>query len=179
MNLERPIAPDPYELLPKVPSFTVTSPGFEPGGELPARHAFAYENASPALSWSGAPEGTRSFVVTCFDPDAPTPAGFWHWAVAGIPAGVTELAENAGTEDGAGLPEGAFQLTNDYGFDWFGGAAPPPGDRPHRYMFAVHALDTEDPGVEAGFSPAKMSFYSLGRTLARAVVTATYAIPAG
>ncbi len=180
MNLERPVAPDPYSLLPEVPSFSVTSSSFEEGGDLPKAHAFAGDNVSPALSWSGAPEGTASYVVTCFDPDAPTPAGFWHWAVVGIPADVTSLADNAGAQGGAELPAGAFHLANDYGYDGFGGAAPPAGDRPHRYLFAVHALDSTaaDLGIEPGFSPTKASFFMLGATLARGVAGAHYAIPA-
>lgn len=177
MNLERPIAPDPYGLLPVVGSFSLTSPGFTEGGDLPKAHAFAHDNISPALQWSGAPENTKSFMVTCFDPDAPTPAGFWHWAVLGIPANVTSLQENAGADSGAELPKGAFHLKNDYGYAGFGGAAPPEGDRPHRYMFAVHALDTDDPGVEPDFSPTKASFFTLGHLLGRAVLTGMYQIP--
>ncbi|MDO5698196.1 MAG: YbhB/YbcL family Raf kinase inhibitor-like protein [Dermatophilus congolensis] len=178
MNLERPVAPDPYSLLPQVSSFPVSSSDFDEGGDLPKAHAFAHDNVSPALSWTGAPDGTKSFMVTCFDPDAPTPAGFWHWAVVGIPADVTSLPENAGADTGAELPAGAFHLKNDYGYAGFGGAAPPEGDRPHRYMFAVHALANEDTGIEPDFSPTKASFFALGQTLARGVTTANYAIPA-
>ena len=180
MNLERPVAPDPYSLLPEVPSFTVTSSSFDEGGDLPKSSAFDGDNISPALSWSGAPDGTASYVVTCFDPDAPTPAGFWHWAVVGIPADVTSLSANAGAQGGAELPTGAFHLKNDFGYDGFGGAAPPAGDRPHRYLFAVNALDSTaaDLGIEPDFSATKASFFMLGSTLARGVAGAHYAIPA-
>ncbi len=173
MNLERPVAPDPYSLLPQVASFTVESSAFADGAALPEAQAFGGGNTSPALRWSGAPEGTQSYVVTCYDPDAPTPSGFWHWAVLGIPASVTSLDEGAGSAGGS-LPGGAITLRNDYGTNDFGGAAPPPGDRPHRYLFAVTALDTADLGLDADTPPAKAHFFMLGHVLARGVLTGMY-----
>lgn len=174
MELERPVAPDPYSLLPQVPSFTVTSPDFEDGGQLPEAQAYGGGNTSPALAWSGAPEGTKAYAVSCFDPDAPTPSGFWHWFVVGLPAEVSELPAGAGMIGGGMLPEGAVVLRNDFGTRDFGGAAPPPGDRPHRYQFVVHALDSDSLGLSPEDSPAKGSFVMLGHTLARGMVTATY-----
>lgn len=94
------------------------------------------ENISPALAWSGAPEGTRSFAITCFDPDAPTGSGWWHWVVTDIPAGVTSLAE------GAPLPAGARTWTNDYGYPGWGGPWPPPGPA-HHYVFTVFAVGVD------------------------------------
>ena len=179
MNLDRPVAPDPYDLLPQVPALTVTSESFAHGDTMPDAHVFddwgfTGGNTSPQLSWSGAPEGTRGYAVTCFDPDAPTPSGFWHWLVLGLPADVTSLAVGAGSGDDS-LPAGAFHVRNDYGTRAYGGAAPPQGDRPHRYLFAVHALDTDDLGLDGSVSPAVATFTIGGHLLARGVLTATFA----
>jgi Raf kinase inhibitor-like YbhB/YbcL family protein len=174
MNLDRPVAPDPYELLPQVPSFTLRSSDVQQGTQMAETYIHAGGNRSPALEWSGAPQGTRSYVVTCFDPDAPTPSGFWHWVVVDLPASVTSLVAGAGKEDGSALPKGAFQCRNDYGAQGYGGPAPPKGDRPHRYYFVVHALDTERLGVNEQTSPAAVSFTMLGHTLARAILVPTY-----
>lgn len=170
MNLDRPVAPDPYSLLPAVDSFTLSSPAFADGAPMPDAHAHAGGNTAPDLAWSGAPEGTGSFLVTCYDPDAPTPSGFWHWVAVGVPAGVSSLSAGE-------LPAGAFTVRNDFGEQGFGGAAPPPGDRPHRYIFAVTALDVADPGLDESATPAAVHFMTLGHVLARATLTGTYQLP--
>lgn len=174
MNLDRPTPPDPYTFLPKVATFSVEA-DFADGGQLPDEQVYAKGNASPALRWSGAPEGTRSYAVSCFDPDAPTPSGFWHWFAANIPGEVAQLAAGAGIERGGALPAGAIQLANDFGTRDFGGAAPPEGDRPHRYMFVVTALDVERLDLEADTHAAKANFMMLPHILGRAVVTGMYA----
>ena len=112
--------------------------------------------------------------MTCFDPDAPTPSGFWHWLLVGIPADVTSLDAGAGTADKA--PEGAFHVANDFGDKKYDGAAPPAGDRNHRYLFAVHALDTDDLGLDDTASAAVTAFTLGFHTLARGVISATYTV---
>ena len=173
MSLDRPVKPDPYELLPKVPSFTVTSDDVTDGQPLKDDQVAAAGNASPQLSWSGAPEGTKSYTVTCYDPDAPTPSGFWHWALVDLPADVTSLAAGAGAE-GATLPGNAFMLRNDGGTQGFMGAAPPPGDQVHRYYFVVHAVKDATLGVDSDMSAAVVSFNLAFKTLGRAIIHGTY-----
>ncbi|HEX7744405.1 MAG TPA: YbhB/YbcL family Raf kinase inhibitor-like protein [Micromonosporaceae bacterium] len=181
MTLERPIAPDPYELLPTVPSFTLVSDDVANGE--PMHPDFAHDsvggrNISPHLAWSGFPAETRGFVVTCFDPDAPTGSGFWHWVLVNVPDSVTELPRGVGGAGGAGgaIPEGTFSVRNDYGEHGYGGAAPPPGDRPHRYLFAVHALDVDRLDVTADATPAYVGFNLAFHTLARAVIRPTFQV---
>lgn len=171
MSLERPVSPNPYDLLPPVPSFTLTSADVQDGRPLKDDQVASKGNTSPQLSWSGAPEGTRSYVVTCFDPDAPTPSGFWHWVLVDIPADVTSL--DAGAAAGK-LPGKAFHCRNDPGSAGFTGAAPPPNDQPHRYFFVVHAVGEESLGVDADTSPAVVSFKLAFKTLGRAIIHGTY-----
>lgn len=169
----------PYESLPDVPSFDVTSSDVADGQMLPMPQVSGIfgaggEDISPQLSWSGFPADTKSFVVTCFDPDAPTGSGFWHWNVVDIPASVTELATNAGNQDGSGLPSGAFTINNDAGLPGYLGSAPPAGHGPHRYVFAVHAMDCESLGIDNSVSNAIAGFNMLGKVLARATITPVY-----
>ena len=171
MSLERPVTPNPYDLLPETATFTVTSDDVTDGAPLKDDQVAALGNTSPQLSWSGAPEGTKSYVVTCFDPDAPTPSGFWHWALVDIPADVTSL--DAGAASGS-LPGGAFHVRNDGGEAGFMGAAPPEGDQPHRYFFVVHAVGEPSLGVDADASPAVVSFNLAFKTLGRAILHGTY-----
>lgn len=152
-------------------TFTLTSSGFADGGLLPDAQVYAKGNRSPQLSWSGAPEGTKSYAVTCFDPDAPTGSGFWHWTVTNLPADVTELAEGASS---AGLPKGAIEGRTDFGEPGFGGAAPPPGHGPHHYVFTVFAVDVEALPVTPEDSGAKYGFNLHFHTLARASITGIY-----
>ena len=176
MSLDRPVAPDPYGLLPKAGSFTLTSTDVTDGQPMADTHAYAGGNTSPQLSWSGFPEETKAFVVSCFDPDAPIVSGFWHWTLVNLPVSVTELPTGAGATER--LDNGAFHVRNDFGSKAYGGAAPPPGDQVHRYYFVVHAIDVEKLDVDSDASPAVVGFNLAFHTLARAIITPTYQIPA-
>ncbi|KAA8959849.1 YbhB/YbcL family Raf kinase inhibitor-like protein [Mycobacterium sp.] len=171
--------PLPFEFLPKVPTFTVTSTDITDGKPMPKPQASGLfgaggEDRSPQLSWFGFPQETKSFAVTCYDPDAPTQSGFWHWAVADIPASVTELPSGAGTPGSPDLPAGAVTLLNDASIRGYLGAAPPAGHGPHRYIFAVHAVDTESLGLPAEATPAFLGFNLFSHTLARGMIIATF-----
>lgn len=174
------MARNPYDDLPQVPDFTLTSTDLSDGGTLATPQLSGIfgaggQDVSPQLSWSGAPEGTASYVVTCYDPDAPTVSGFWHWAVFNIPASTTELPTGAGDEGGAGLPDGAVQLPNDASLARYLGSAPPAGHGPHRYYFTVHALDVPSLDVPATATPVFLMFNTFGRVLGRATILGTYA----
>ncbi len=174
MSIERPVTPNPYDLLPETESFSVTSADVVDGQPLKDDQVAALGNTSPQLSWSGAPEGTKSYVVTCFDPDAPTPSGFWHWVMVDLPADCTSLPTGAGGES-ADLPGDAFMCRNDGGPKAFMGAAPPQGDQVHRYYFVVHAVGEDALGVDSDASPAVVSFNLAFKTLGRAILHGTYA----
>ncbi|MEM6159958.1 kinase inhibitor [Erwinia sp. P6884] len=153
------------------------SQDFNDGDKLPLRHVFngmGYEgdNLSPQLMWDDAPAGTKSFVVTCYDPDAPTGSGWWHWVVANLPADTRVLPQGAGSGIAA-LPSGVVQCRTDFGTSGYGGAAPPKGES-HRYIFTVHALDVEQIEVDEGASGAMVGFNVHFHQLASASVTAIY-----
>jgi Raf kinase inhibitor-like YbhB/YbcL family protein len=150
---------------------TLTSPDIAEGQQL--SNAFVFqgfgcegENTAPTLAWSGAPEGTQSFAVTVYDPDAPTGSGWWHWFAFNIPADVMELP------GGDAMPAGAIELANDYGATGFGGACPPPGDV-HRYQFTVHALGTTL-DLDDSVSNALAGFMVNANSLASSTITAVY-----
>lgn len=173
MSLDRPVSPDPYDLLPPVPAFSVTSEDVSDRQPLKDDQVAEFGNTSPQLSWSGAPQGTQSFTVTCFDPDAPTPSGFWHWVLVDVPADVTSLPAGIGAA-GSDLPGKAFMCRNDTGGKEYVGAAPPKGDQVHRYFYVVHAVGADTLGVDSDASPAVVSFNLAFKTLARAIVVGTY-----
>jgi len=159
--------------------FTLGSPGIKPGGTLTEAQVFngfgcSGKNISPALNWSGAPAGTKSFAVTVYDPDAPTGSGWWHWVTYNVPATATGFAEGAGTTDGKGLPAGTVQGRTDFGGPGFGGACPPPGDKPHRYIFTVYALKTDKIDVPADASAALVGFMIHANQLGKTSFTAKY-----
>ncbi|MEP7058146.1 MAG: YbhB/YbcL family Raf kinase inhibitor-like protein [Caldimonas sp.] len=157
----------------------LSSPTIKPGSTLTEGQVFngfgcSGKNVSPALKWGGAPSATKSYAVTVYDPDAPTGSGWWHWVVYNIPATVTELPEGAGAADGKSLPAGAAQGRTDFGSAAFGGACPPPGDKPHRYVFTVHALKVEKIDVPADASAALVGFMVNANRIAKASFEARY-----
>lgn len=161
-------------------TFNLSSPDIPAGGSIaPVFESDMFgcggSNQSPVLQWSGAPEGTQSFAVTVFDPDAPTGSGWWHWMVVDLPASVTRLQANAGAKGNANLPAGARQMRNDYGIFAWGGMCPPPGSKPHRYVFTVHALSVAKLDMPDDATTAIGGFMINANTLATASFTSTYA----
>lgn len=159
--------------------FTLTSPTIQPDSFLTEEQVFngfgcSGKNQSPALTWTAPPKDTKSFAITVYDPDAPTGSGWWHWVVYNIPADVTELGAGAGDAAGTLLPEGAVQGRTDYGTHAFGGACPPQGDKPHRYIFTIYALKTEKIDVPADASAALIGFMINANSLGKASFTAMY-----
>lgn len=156
--------------------FTLTSQSFKDGDYLPKAQVLSEDfgfgcaggNQSPHLAWSGAPAGTKSFAVTCFDPDAPTGSGFWHWVVVNIPSDVTELPLDAGNPKLGKMPTGALQTRTDFGMPGYGGPCPPQNDHPHRYIFTVFAVGAEALPVQADTSAAIVGFNLNFNTLAKA-----------
>ena len=154
----------------------LTSNNFKDGDYLGMDHILSAEygfgcgggNKSPHLKWEGAPAGTKGYAVLCFDPDAPTGSGFWHWVVVNIPANVTELPLDAGNPASGKLPVGALQVRTDFGKPGYGGPCPPEGDHPHRYLFSVYAVGTEKLSVSADTAAAVVGFQLHFNTLAKA-----------
>lgn len=159
--------------------FALSSPTIKPGATLGPAQVFngfgcTGQNVSPALKWSGVPAGTKSLALTVYDPDAPTGSGWWHWVVYNLPADARELPEGAGTADGKGLPAGAVQGRTDFGAPGFGGACPPVGDKPHRYIFTVHALKTDKLELPPDASAALVGFMIHANRIGSATLTARY-----
>ena len=160
-------------------AFTLSSPTVKPGSTLSDAQVFngfgcTGKNVSPALKWSGAPAGTKGYALTVYDPDAPTGSGWWHWVVYNIPANAAELPEGAGTADGKGLPAGSAQGKTDFGAPGFGGACPPKGDKPHRYIFTVYALKTDKLDIPPDGTAALVGFMIHANQLAKASFEAKY-----
>lgn len=161
---------------PALAELVLTSSDFTDGGTLPEAQVLngfgcSGANTSPALAWSGAPEGTKSFVLTAYDPDAPTGSGWWHWTVANIPVEVTGLPAGASS---AALPKGAVEGRTDFGTPGFGGACPPDGAPPHRYVFTLYAIPEATLPLDANASGAMVGFYANAMALESATLTATY-----
>jgi Raf kinase inhibitor-like YbhB/YbcL family protein len=163
-------------------TFTVRSNSFKDGDYLAKTHILSADfgfgcegnNQSPHLAWSGAPAATKSFAITCFDPDAPTGSGFWHWLVVNIPPNVSELPLDAGNPKTGKLPQGALQTRTDFGTPGYGGPCPPAGDHPHRYLFTVFAVAIDGLPVTADTSAAVIGFQLHFNTLAKAAIMGLY-----
>jgi Raf kinase inhibitor-like YbhB/YbcL family protein len=159
-------------------AFHLTSPDIKAGGTVPMMHVFqgggcTGQNISPALEWHTAPPGTGSFALTCYDPDAPTGSGWWHWMVYDIPFRANGLPRGAGNAEGD-LPQGALQARNDYGQTGYGGPCPPPGDKPHRYVFTAYALKAGRLEVPRDASCAMIGFMINANKLGEGSFTATF-----
>jgi Raf kinase inhibitor-like YbhB/YbcL family protein len=154
---------------------SVKSKSIAEGAPIGMEHVFTGcggKNVSPQLSWSGHPAETKSFAITCFDPDAPTGSGYWHWLAFDIPAKVTSLEAGAGNDDS---PAGGTSATSDYGIHQYGGPCPPKGDRAHHYVFTVYALDLEKiEGATKQTSGASLIFMMRGHVLATGAITGTF-----
>jgi Raf kinase inhibitor-like YbhB/YbcL family protein len=142
---------------------TLRSPEIKNNGTIAMAQVFkgfgcTGENISPALSWRGAPKGTKSFALTVYDPDAPTGSGWWHWVMFNIPAGITSLPKNAGDPAAKLAPAGSVQSRTDFGTPGYGGPCPPEGDKPHHYHFTVYALDIDKIDADQNASPAYVGF---------------------
>jgi Raf kinase inhibitor-like YbhB/YbcL family protein len=149
------------------------------GGQLTEDQVFSGfgctgKNISPSLNWMNAPQGTKSFAFTVYDPDAPTGSGWWHWVVFNIPSDVTGLKADAGNLQKGLAPKGSIQSRTDFGGTGFGGACPPQGDKPHRYVFTVYALDVAKLDLDANTPPAMVGFFLNAHVLAKASLIAYY-----
>jgi Raf kinase inhibitor-like YbhB/YbcL family protein len=163
-------------------TFTLSSPDIAHQSKIADKHVFKGfgcegGNVSPALTWKGAPAGTKSFAITAYDPDAPTGSGWWHWVVFNIPASVTSLPQGAGDPAAGKLPAGAVQSRTDFGAPGYGGPCPPKGPslkKPHRYIFTVFALKTDKIDLGPDASGALVGYMLNANTLAKASFTGTY-----
>jgi Raf kinase inhibitor-like YbhB/YbcL family protein len=159
--------------------FTLTSPQVTEGAPLAMEQVFngfgcTGSNVSPELQWSGAPDGTKSFAVTVYDPDAPTGSGWWHWVAFNLPADVRGLARGAGTPAAGLMPDGSVQSRTDFNAPGYGGPCPPAGDQPHHYRFVVHALKIAKLPLAADAPAAMVGFYIHMNELGRAQLTGTW-----
>ena len=158
-------------------AFRLFSKDLTEGGVLPGKNVFngfghSGENQSPQLEWADAPEGTQSFALTMYDPDAPTGSGFWHWVVVDLPATTTELPSGIGSGT-ATLPAGARQTRTDMGNQGYIGAAPPPGPQ-HRYIFTLYALKVDKLPVPDDASGAMVGMMTGMNALDKATLTVNF-----
>ncbi|MBD1583082.1 YbhB/YbcL family Raf kinase inhibitor-like protein [Pseudoalteromonas sp. S16_S37] len=160
-------------------ALTLTSNDIAQGEFMSKKHEFtgfgcSGDNLSPHLAWQDAPKGTKSFAITAYDPDAPTGSGWWHWQVVDIPVSVVEMKTGVGINTQSKLPDGAKQISNDYGVENFGGACPPKGHGVHRYQFTIHALSVEKLSLSASPSSALVGYMINANSLGSATLEALY-----
>jgi Raf kinase inhibitor-like YbhB/YbcL family protein len=158
-------------------TFTLTSKDL--GGQATKTEEFGGfgctgKNQSPQLSWANAPEGTKSFAITMYDPNAPTGSGWWHWVVFDIPKNINELVTNAGNLTLNLAPKGIIQSVTDYGVAGYGGPCPPENHGFHQYIITVYALKTEKLGLDANANPAVVGFNLWANTIAKASIVTYY-----
>lgn len=161
------------------PKFSLKSSEIQAGAKIGVDQVFnsfgcTGKNVSPSLSWEGAPEGTQSFALTMYDPDAPTGSGWWHWVVVNIPASTKTIPAGAGSTSPEGLPAGALQVRTDFGSAGYGGPCPPAGSKPHRYQFTLHALKVPNLELPDGATSARAGFAILGNSLGKATLEAKF-----
>ncbi|MDQ7049630.1 MAG: YbhB/YbcL family Raf kinase inhibitor-like protein [Enterobacterales bacterium] len=157
--------------------FVLTSPDIQ--GQLSDEQVFngfgcSGKNISPRLAWKNAPEATKSFALTVYDPDAPTGSGWWHWLIFDIPVSINHLDKGAGGGENSKAPKGSIQTITSFGQSGFGGACPPQGDKSHRYIFTVYALKVDKLGLDEKAGPALVGYYLNANQLAKASIMAYY-----
>jgi Raf kinase inhibitor-like YbhB/YbcL family protein len=162
-----------------VVGLNLTSPEIAPGATIQNEQVYRGfgcngTNISPELRWSGAPRETKGFGVTLYDPDAPTGSGWWHWLIVNIPPTTMFLPRNAGDPKTGLAPPGTIQIRTDFGAVGYGGPCPPPGDKPHRYVFTIFALDSDKLPVDETSSAALVGFNLNSHTLKKATLTGFY-----
>jgi hypothetical protein len=153
-------------------AFSISSSNIKSGDTISDKHSFNGfgcngENISPQIGWKNPPKDTKSFAILVYDPDAPTGSGWWHWVLVNIPVTYSELPPNFGNQDQFALKDGIIQVRNDYGFHKYGGPCPPQGDKPHRYVFTIHALKVDKIDLEAGATSALAGFMVNQNTIAK------------
>jgi Raf kinase inhibitor-like YbhB/YbcL family protein len=158
----------------------VTSEQFQDGSAIPdsaAHTAVGGKNRSPQLAWSEGPLGTRSYAVTCWDPDAPTTVGFCHWLRFDIPPDCHVLEEGVGSEGEAETSDTGINGFTDWGASAYGGMAPSAGDKAHRYRFTIFALDVETTGLDATTTYAMFRFATKDRMVSHGTLVGHFAVP--
>jgi len=163
----------------KSPEFSLASQDIKSGSSIKVKHVFdgfgcVGDNTSPQLSWKNAPKDAKSFAITAYDPDAPTGSGWWHWVVLNIPTNQVSLPQGFGDDNKFSLNSGINQIKNDFGTYSFGGPCPPEKDKPHRYIFTIYALNTDQINLDKDASAALAGYMINANMIAKKSFTAYY-----